>query len=235
MNAGSITVEICKCLHPGLFHLLVLAHASVVVCSNLSLARSRIPDPQFWLLLSRYCYFSLARAQERLPGSLLPTLSLQVNGVAVPALLDTGSPITVLNAAAATAAGVMTVTGLSGSSSGAAAGNPFAAFASNMKAAQALARGDIIQIPGANGKPTQLHRSLPLTMAVAAQGGAAEGGVGFGECQCYVGELPGLAALDGLGAGEWWRGCMLHCVGGLWFARAQGLVPACRAWCMCSN
>ena len=44
------------------------------------------------------------RAVRTLPESALPSVMLQINGVLIPALLDTGSPITVLNAAAAKAA-----------------------------------------------------------------------------------------------------------------------------------
>ena len=124
-----------------------------------------------------------------LPGSNLPTVEMTVNGVAVPALLDTGSPITVLNAAAAAAAGI----DAGGAASGGAPSNPFAQLARGLKAAQAATRGDVLIIQGSDG-PVQLARTA--TAADMSLGDARFGN----ECRPYVGELPGLAALDGLGA-----------------------------------
>lgn len=124
-----------------------------------------------------------------LPGSGLPSVSLTVNGITIPALLDTGSPITVLNAAAARVAAIQTVESFSD-----AAANPLTRFAAGMKKAKAAASGDVLTIGGASG-PVQLYR---------AQAGAAVslGAVEFGDdCQPYVGELPGLAAVEVLGTG----------------------------------
>ena len=74
---------------------------------------------------------------------------------------------------------------------------------------QAAARGDVLTVGGAEG-PVQLTRTttaaaLELAAAEdeAGRGGGGGGGVAasFGsECRPYVGELPGLAALGGLGA-----------------------------------
>jgi len=75
---------------------------------------------------------------------------------------------------------------------------------------QAAARGDVLTVGGAEG-PVQLTRSTTaVALALAAaedeagRGGGGGGGGGaasFGdECRPYVGELPGLAALGGLGA-----------------------------------
>jgi len=122
----------------------------------------------------------------RLPDSGLLVLTLTVNGVTIPALLDTGSPITVLNAAAAMAAERMPpavdkvagnllsrlVAGVSGASSGA----------------------DTLMIAGARGQRVRLTRTTPCELSI---GGTEIGG---GTCRPYVGELPGLAALNGLGA-----------------------------------
>ena len=125
----------------------------------------------------------------QLSGSGLPSVAVRVNGVELPALLDTGSPITVLNAAAASAAAVE-YTPL-GSPEGQ---NPFARLALGVKAAQATARGDVLTVGGQSG-PVQLVRAQrPTTISL---GRDLELGA---DCQPYVGDLPGLAALDGLGA-----------------------------------
>lgn len=123
-----------------------------------------------------------------LPDSGLPSVMLDINGVTVRALLDTGSPITVLNAAAATAVGVG-----SAPQPAAASFNPFAAITAGLQSAQAASRGDVLTIGGANG-PVQLKR-VAESLCIAA------GEVDLGEFRPYVGELPGLVALEGLGAG----------------------------------
>ena len=133
---------------------------------------------------------------ETLDKSGLPRVTLVVNGVAVPALLDTGSPITVLNAAAATAAGIQCAPAGGDTSGGGGGGgfNPFARAAAAVKAAQSAARGDMMTVAGADG-PVQLFRA-------EASASMALGDAAFGDgCRPYVGDLPGLAALDGLGAG----------------------------------
>ena len=92
---------------------------------------------------------------KQLDGSGLPSVILSVNGVAIPALLDTGSPITVLNAAAANAAGLA----YASLDVPAASSNPFVKAAAALKTAQAAASGDILMIAGSNGSPVQLVRS----------------------------------------------------------------------------
>jgi len=127
----------------------------------------------------------------RLPGSGLPSVTLVVNGVEMPALLDTGSPVTVLNDAAAAAAGLTyTPPPISASSPPA---NLFAALRGAVAAGKAASRGDTLVVPGAEG---------PVTLARAADGATiALGGAQFGaECRPYIGALPGLSALKGLGA-----------------------------------
>lgn len=133
---------------------------------------------------------------QQLPSGLV-TVTLTVNGQSVPALLDTGSPITVLNAAASKLANVEPATEVEEPESG----NLFARFAAGIKAqaqaAQAAASGDVLRIMGASG-PVDLRRapvaSMALGDAVLCGADAAEGP------RCYVGELPGLALLGGLGA-----------------------------------
>jgi hypothetical protein len=127
-----------------------------------------------------------------LAGSCLPTVPLRINGVVVNALLDTGSPITVLNKAAAT------LVSLEEGSGAAETSNPLASFAagvkSRVKSAQAVARGDVLTVGGLNG-PVQLTRTQS---AVAMSLGDS---ASFGnDLRPYVGDLPGLALLDGLGA-----------------------------------
>ena len=126
--------------------------------------------------------------------SNLPCVRINVNGVSMRALLDTGSPITVLNAAAAKAAGVAYDASLAADP---AAGNPFESFKARMKAGNAAANGEVLIVGGADG-PVRLVRSAGDVTICA---GAEEWGVPFGDdCKVYVGELPGLAALAGLGA-----------------------------------
>jgi len=126
-----------------------------------------------------------------LAESGLPSVTLYVNGQPVKALLDTGSPITVLNAAAAQ------LVGLDGGGGGGGGGNPFAALAAGLKSAQAAARGDVLTVGGANG-PVQLVRAAEgVVMSV---GDGVEGAAFGSDIRPYVGDLPGLAALGGLGA-----------------------------------
>lgn len=126
---------------------------------------------------------------DQLPGSGLPTVNLNINGVEIPALLDTGSPITVINAKAAKLANVGTV---EVERLGKETKNPFARFSQNLKTAQAAARGDILMIAGTSGKPVELLRS-------DVEADLKLGSVDICRGNVYVGDLPGLAALDGLG------------------------------------
>jgi hypothetical protein len=97
--------------------------------------------------------------------------------------------VTVLNAAAAAAASVTYDGGLMGGGGG----NPLARMAQGFAAAQAAARGDVLTIGGPTGPVTLTRASAPAELSLE--------GARFGDgCLPYVGELPGLAALDGLGA-----------------------------------
>ena len=125
-----------------------------------------------------------------LPGSGLPSVMLKVNGVLIPALLDTGSPITVLNAAAAKAAAI----GEAPPTPDEVSSNPFTMFGQAIKAGMAASKAETLVVGGATG-PVQLLRvkeGVTLSLGDADFGG--------GECRPYVGDLPGLAALNGLGA-----------------------------------
>jgi len=118
---------------------------------------------------------------QRVPVTQLPSVTVEVNGVEMPALLDTGSPITVLNHQAAQQAGIETVSPPKN--------NPIAALTNRLKA-----QDEVLTIMGVAGNPVHLLKSkqpCPVEMS--------SGDVSFGEGHVYVGDLPGLAALNGLG------------------------------------
>lgn len=133
---------------------------------------------------------------QPVPVTNLPSVIIKVNGIEMPALLDTGSPITVLNKQAAQQAGIETVELPSQSKE---TNNPFAAAANRFKdaqaTAQAAARGDVLTIAGAQGRPVNLLKST--SKAGVALVGDSE--VSFGDSNVYVGDIPGLAALSGIG------------------------------------
>ena len=124
-----------------------------------------------------------------------------INGKAIPALLDTGSPITVVNAAAAKMAGVTTTMEDDGSNKKGKGNpfNPFAKLTKNFEAAQAVARGDVLLIAGADGKRVELVKSKDLVECGIGGDGDGAAAVDIGKHNIYVGDLPGLAALGGLG------------------------------------
>ena len=126
---------------------------------------------------------------SQLPDSGLPSITINVNGVAIPALFDTGSPITVFNAEAAKLAGIhaVEVEGQEKSK------NPFARLTQGLKSAQAVARGDIVMIAGANGNSVELLKSKSKV-------DISSGNVKIGKSGVFIGDLPGLKALGGLGA-----------------------------------
>mmetsp|Transcript_55357 Transcript_55357/g.160692 ORF Transcript_55357/g.160692 Transcript_55357/m.160692 type:complete len:417 (+) Transcript_55357:72-1322(+) len=136
---------------------------------------------------------------KSIPVTQLPSVLLNVNGVQIPALLDTGSPVTVFNSEAAKQAGIETVS-LDSSSSSKKSNNPFAAVANRFKEAQELAKanadGKILTIAGMNG-PVNLFKSVE-TIDISAVGDNNDM-VSFGQGHIYVGDIPGLAALNGIG------------------------------------
>lgn len=135
---------------------------------------------------------------QPIPVTQLPSVILNINGMKVPALLDTGSPITVLNSQAAQQAEIETIQlpdeGQEKS------GNPFAGFANSFKSAQAIAKaaanGDLLTIAGNDGTPTNLLKSTS-TVDLSISGDSED--VSFGNSHIYVGDIPGLAALNGIG------------------------------------
>ena len=121
-----------------------------------------------------------------LPITLLPTVTVRIQGVDMTALLDTGSPITVMNAAAATMAGIRGSNTVSATDK-----NPFQTMMNNIKTANAAARGDVLLLAGQNGERIQLIKSaeqVPVSLA--------NGAVDFGKGHIYIGDIPGLVAMN---------------------------------------
>ena len=150
---------------------------------------------------------------ENLPVSMLPSVTLSINGVEIPALFDTGSPITVLNARAATAAGIeMSISLDSQEEPKQSSWNPFSKIADNIKSASAIAeatsRGEILSIAGTDGQPVRLVKSkAPVNIMIQTAKNPTISSsteeqnqlTDLAENFLYVGDLPGLAALGGLG------------------------------------
>mmetsp|Transcript_23902 Transcript_23902/g.39535 ORF Transcript_23902/g.39535 Transcript_23902/m.39535 type:complete len:352 (-) Transcript_23902:90-1145(-) len=130
-----------------------------------------------------------------LPVTLLPSITVKVNGVEILALLDTGSPITVLNAQAAKVAGVettMDIPAMMESSKN----NPFATIANNLKIAKAASSGALLTLASSTGQPVYLTKSTEeVAMGVVGD----DDDIDFGTSPLFVGDLPGLAALNGIG------------------------------------
>ena len=133
------------------------------------------------------------------PVTQLPSIMLKINGVEIPALLDSGSPITVLNSEAAKQAGVETAVSLPRQKEEESL-NPFAAVSRRFKEAQAMSQaaadGNVLAIAGPNG-PVNLFKSASPVEIVAV--GEDDDNVSFGSTRIYVGDIPGLAALNGIG------------------------------------
>jgi len=137
-----------------------------------------------------------------LEGTGLPSITLRVNGVDIPALLDTGSPITVLNSAAAKAAGVsQRIAEKQDRSNG--GSNLLSKLSEEFKAAadagrilqkqtQAIESGDLLFVQGSNRETIPLARSNDTAKL-------SLGEVEFSDSQVFVGDLPGLMVLSAVG------------------------------------
>lgn len=137
---------------------------------------------------------SLQRATiTRVPITQLPSVIVKVNGIEMPALLDTGSPVTVLNVQAAKAAGVVAVDVPSLEK----LQNPFTKLVSSFKVSQASSRGEILQLVNSNGQIVNLAKSVEQHIVGVVDDENNE--IDFGTSHVYVGDLPGLAALNGIG------------------------------------
>jgi hypothetical protein len=130
---------------------------------------------------------------QRIPVTELLSVIVNINGVDMPALLDTGSPVTVMNAQAAKLAGVESAPDPAANKN-----NPLAALQSKFQQAQAASRGDILTIMGAGGNRVNLCKSAGREVDVSMNGSNGDK-VQFGSGSVYVGDLPGLAALNGIG------------------------------------
>jgi len=126
------------------------------------------------------------RQLDAAAGGLL-VLTMVVNGVKIPALLDTGSPATVLNAAAAKLAGIEMPVEPDQSSM-----NPIAKAKAGFDFAASMASGEMVMMAGDNGPATlrKTPNAIPISL----------GGAVIRDVRPYVGEIPGLAALPGLAA-----------------------------------
>jgi hypothetical protein len=159
-----------------------------------------------------------------IPITQLPSILVTMNGIQIPALLDTGSPITVLNHQAAERVGIKTIDLPSQRQEKSSNRNPFAAIASKVHEAQAMskavANGDVLTIGSMNG-PVNLLKSLsPVEISVLGDIATTNGSYGhnddddddgssaclresaivsFGENRVFVGDIPGLQALNGIG------------------------------------
>lgn len=118
---------------------------------------------------------------KRLAANVL-SMTIDVNGTEVTALLDTGAPMTVLNRRAAEAAGVETTAPEDPD------GNP-----EKFPPLRPPKIGDdVLPVRGVDGGIISLRRSVTPVPIRA-------GNVSLGEGPIYVGDLPGLAILGGLG------------------------------------
>ena len=126
----------------------------------------------------------------------LLAVDVDLNGVRMPALVDTGAPRTIINRAAAKAAGIATVDDASGSPEAAkkpSTGgfkNPFAAIqdAISRGREQALGSSGAVTVMGAGGRPERLDkasRSKDVEMIVSATSGS----VCLSSPQILIGDL----------------------------------------------
>ena len=138
---------------------------------------------------------------QRIPVTQLPSVTVEINGVQMPALLDTGSPVTVLNSQAAKLAGVDTVLDMdeiNTSTTTTRSKNPFRAASQRVKLAQAAAKGDILQIMGG---VNLVKSSQAVKVSIPTDDKNDSSSVDFGSAgtRLFVGDLPGLAALNAIG------------------------------------
>jgi hypothetical protein len=158
---------------------------------------------------------------EPIPLTQLPTVRININNVEMVALLDTGSPVTVLNERAAKAAGIKTTESSlltlddDGNKNKNNSWNPFASVVDKFKEAQATAeaasKGDILMIGGIDGQPTNLYRSINDGISISLVADDNDDDIPVGDDPdssannnnnkntVYVGNIPGLAALNGIG------------------------------------
>lgn len=119
----------------------------------------------------------------RVPLKLLPvgllSLTVNINGKDMPALLDTGSPITVLNQEAADLAGIEIAPAASVEDS------------KNPRSRPQAYGDENLMVGGVDGTPVNLYRSVSKVPIRA-------GKVSLGEGPIYVGDLPGLRIIGSM-------------------------------------
>ena len=139
---------------------------------------------------------------ESLPESMLPSVTLIINGKEIPALFDTGSPLTVINQAAAIEAGIDTIIPSDVVNPDNKDGNFFSKIASNLKSANEIAKatqsGDILTIQGTDGKPTRLVKTKEQ-QDIHVKASSSSSKKILPSSQIFVGDIPGLVALGGKG------------------------------------
>jgi len=138
---------------------------------------------------------------ESLPESMLPSVTLIINGKEIPALFDTGSPITVINQVGALEVGIETIIPSDVVNPDDKEGNFFSKIASNFKSANEIAKatqsGDILTIQGTDGKPTRLVKTKDQQdIHIKASSSSKKL---LPSSQIFVGDIPGLVALGGIG------------------------------------
>ncbi|OEU14910.1 hypothetical protein FRACYDRAFT_269708 [Fragilariopsis cylindrus CCMP1102] len=173
-------------------------------------------EKEFLRTLSRLTRVKIAP----IPLTQVPTVRMKINNVEMVALLDTGSPVTVLNERAAKAAGIQTTkkgndddnnnnnNNNNKDKNKNNSWNPFASVVDKFKEAQATAeaasKGDVLMIGGIDGQPTNLYRSINDGISISLVADDNDDDISFGggsssKNTVYVGNIPGLAALNGIG------------------------------------
>jgi Aspartyl protease len=129
---------------------------------------------------------------RRIPVTQLLSIPLTINGVTVMALLDTGSPITVLHPEIAKLAKVDTVIPVSSDQTS----NPFSSISNRLQEAQAASRGDLLAIMGSDGTKMNLIKSKePVHVTMPTSSSTSVNDIDFGSTSVFVGEFPGLTMM----------------------------------------
>lgn len=134
-----------------------------------------------------------------LDGILLPSVTILINQVPVTALIDTCSPVTVVNAATANAAGLTTFRDSISinNAAGSKGFNPFKQFLGKQQAVKAMndavSSGKILIVASPGAKQIELAKTKMKPTIKMGSGDVLI------SSDVYVGDLPGLAALDGMG------------------------------------
>ena len=112
---------------------------------------------------------------DRIAATQSPIVKMNVNGVTMTALLDTGSPISILSAEAAASAGIKP-----------------------MENASAM-NGEKFSIAGDRGQTVDLIKSAVPTSVQLPAKDSGTAVVDFGEADLFIGDIPGLGALKVVG------------------------------------